>query len=188
MNKVVRIAITGPESTAKSTLTMELSKYFNGISYPEYAREYFENHPGKYTFEDIENIARKQIGQYHDSETQGADMVFFDTWLIITKVWFQWVYQTHPQWLDNEISDLPMDLYLLCLPDIPWVPDPLREHGGEERVKLFEAYKKELINRNLNFIEVGGEGEERVKNAIQAVKDGLARIGNTGKLQNKKQD
>jgi NadR type nicotinamide-nucleotide adenylyltransferase len=188
MKKIVRIVITGPESTAKSTLTMELSEYFNGTSYPEYAREYFKNQPENYTFEDIEYIARKQIGQYHDSENQVSGMVFFDTWLIITKVWFQWAYQTYPTWLDDEITNLPMDLYLLCLPDIPWVPDPLREHGGEERVKLFEAYKKELTNRNLNFIEVGGEGEERIQNAIQAVKDGLARIGITEKLQNKKQD
>lgn len=169
MKRVMRIAITGPESTAKSTLAVELAKHFNGAFYPEYAREYFQNRPGKYTFQDIENIARKQIAQYHDSKNQHADMVFFDTWLIITKIWFQWSYKTCPQWLDEEISNLPMDLYLLCLPDIPWVPDPLREHGGDERQKLFDAYKNELSARNLNFVEVGGEGDDRIQNAIRAV-------------------
>lgn len=167
--KIIRIAITGPESTAKSTLSKVLSDYFNGTFYPEYAREYFEGHPAKYGYEDLENITKQQIEQYHESGRVSSGIAFFDTWLIITKVWFQWVYNTIPSWLDDEISNLPIDLYLLCLPDIPWVPDALRENGGEQRQRLFDVYKNELIARNLNFVEIGGVGELRIQNAIQAV-------------------
>lgn len=66
---------------------------------------------------------------------------------------------------------MAIDLYLLCLPDIPWEPDPLRENGGEHRQQLFDAYKNELVKRNLNFIEVGGIGDARLENAIKAVKE-----------------
>ena len=166
----LRIAITGPESTAKSTLAKELATHFDGVFYPEYAREYFQNHTTEYTFDDLEEITRKQVEQYHDSEKGNSNLVFFDTWLIITKIWFQWVYQTEPAWLEDEIEKLPIDLYLLCRPDIPWEPDPLRENGGEERVQLFDVYKQQLITRKLNFVEIGGLGDLRAQNAIQAVK------------------
>lgn len=170
MRKLVRIAITGPESTAKSTLAQALADYFGGTFYPEYAREYFQTHSTEYNYNDLEQIARKQIQQYHESEEGESEVVFFDTWLIITKIWFQWAYQSEPTWLETEITNLPIDLYLLCLPDIPWEPDPLREHGGEERLQLFAAYKSELFRRDLKFVEIGGLGEQRVQNAIQAVK------------------
>jgi NadR type nicotinamide-nucleotide adenylyltransferase len=170
MRKIIRIAITGPESTAKSTLAQALARHFDGTFYPEYAREYFRDHSTEYTYQDLELITKKQIQQYHESSNCPKSIVFFDTWLIITKIWFQWAYQTDPAWLEQEISNLPIDLYLLCLPDIPWEPDPLREHGGEERLQLFVAYKSELMKRKLKFVEIGGLGEQRVQNAIQAVK------------------
>ncbi|WP_339740383.1 ATP-binding protein [uncultured Sunxiuqinia sp.] len=170
MRNIVRIAITGPESTAKSTLAQALADHFDGIFFPEYAREYFREHSTEYTYQDLEWITKKQIQQYHESSDCRKNLVFFDTWLIITKIWFQWAYQTEPAWLEKEISTLPIDLYLLCLPDIPWEPDPLREHGGEDRLRLFDAYKSELIQRKLKFVEIGGLGGQRVENAIQAVK------------------
>jgi len=173
MRKLVRIAVTGPESTAKSTLAKALADYFKGTFYPEYAREYFQNHSTEYTYDDLEQITRKQIQQYHESEQEESGLVFFDTWLIITKIWFQWAYQQEPAWLETEIDNLTIDLYLLCLPDIPWEPDPLREHGGEERQQLFDAYKSELLRRKLKFVEIGGLGEKRVENAIQAVQSML---------------
>ena len=171
--KKIRIAITGPESTAKSTLTKELAAHFNGAFYSEYAREYFETHSTHYAIGDIENIARKQVEQYQESFKLPNRIVFFDTWLIITKVWFEWVFHSTPQWLDEKIDALPIDLYLLCLPDIPWEPDPLRENGGEHRLQLFDAYKNELVKRNLNYAEIGGFGADRVQNAIHAVESFL---------------
>ncbi|HKJ40940.1 MAG TPA: ATP-binding protein [Sunxiuqinia sp.] len=171
IKKNIRIALTGPESTAKSTLTKDLANYFNGDYYLEYAREYFENHSTAYTRQDLETIAQKQIEQYREAEDLRRDIVFFDTWLIITKIWFQWVYKTVPNWIDEAVENLSIDLYLLCLPDIPWEPDPLRENGGEHRQQLFETYKNELIKRKLNFVEIGGEGQARVQNAIDAVKE-----------------
>ena len=36
-----------------------------------------------------------------------------------------------PDWVDEQISQASFDLVLLCAPDIPWIPDPVRENGGE---------------------------------------------------------
>ena len=169
MDKSYRIVITGPESTAKSTLSQQLAGHFNGKFYPEYARLYLDKQGLEYQYSDVVEIAKGQLQQYKESLDQPYNFYFFDTWLIITKVWFEWVYKKYPDWLESEISNNPIDLYLLCKPDIQWQPDPLRENGGEDRIRLFNIYKKELLRRNLNFVEIGGEGKQRIENAINAV-------------------
>lgn len=164
------IVLTGPESTAKSTLTRQLAAYFKGTSFPEYARTYLEGKGDHYSYTDVEAIAKGQIAQYDEAADLNGEFAFLDTWLFVTKVWFDWVYKRRPAWLDEAIHKKPVDLYLLCKPDIPWEPDPLRENGGEQRERLYQVYKEELINRNLPFVEIGGEGESRIENAIDAIK------------------
>ncbi|RKD89710.1 AAA family ATPase [Mangrovibacterium diazotrophicum] len=165
------IVLTGPESTAKSTLSKDLAEHFVGKYYPEFARTYLQDKSADYhyQFEDVEAIAKGQLSQYQEAVAGDSAYAFFDTWLIVTKVWFDWVYNRRPEWLEQSIADYPIGLYLLCKPDIPWEPDPLRENGGEVREKLYEIYKTELIQRNLPFVEIGGEGEERLQNAIAAI-------------------
>lgn len=165
-----KIVLTGPESTAKSTLSRQLAAHYHGIDVPEFARQYLAERGADYSYADVEAIAREQVKQYELAVAAKPEFVFFDTWLIVTKVWFDWVYQRVPAWLEKAIADLPVDLYLLCRPDIAWEPDPLRENGGEERLKLFEIYKEELQQRGLNFVEIGGEGDERFRSAQAAVK------------------
>lgn len=167
MKKIV--AITGPESTAKSTLTIALAKYYQGNYFMEYAREYLKEKGHNYKYEDVEAIAKKQVDQYKEGIRKQKSIIFFDTWLIITKIWFIRVFKRIPDWLETAIEDHPIDLYLLCKPDIPWEPDPLRENGGKERLSLFQEYKEELIRKNYTYIEIGGVGEERINNAIKAI-------------------
>lgn len=164
-----RIVITGPESTGKTTLAVQLAEHFNGVFIPEFAREYVEQLSGHYTFEDVEMIARKQVMQYLETVSNSGSMFFFDTWLIITKVWFQWVYGRVPVWLDAEIARHPVDLYLLCQPDLPWEADPVRENGGENRLKLYDEYKSQLKQYDFKYVEIGGIGDARLQSAIAAI-------------------
>ena len=167
--KQIRIAITGPESTGKTTLAIQLAELYRGNYIPELAREYVENLSHHYTYEDVETIARMQLQQYKASQSGMGQLYFFDTWLIITKVWFTWVYHKTPLWLEDEILQCPIDLFLLCLPDLPWQPDPVRENGGENRLKLLDLYRSELNHYGFNYAEVSGIGEQRLQSAIQAL-------------------
>lgn len=160
----MKIAVTGPESTGKSLMAKYLAERYNGIFVPEYAREYIQSIHRPYSYNDIEIIARQQVQQYNEWKNENAP-VFFDTWLIITKVWFDWVYQRVPGWLEKSIYSCPIDLFLLMQPDIPWKADPARENGGENRIKLYHRYKQELENYGFCYTEIGGTGTQRYRNA-----------------------
>jgi NadR type nicotinamide-nucleotide adenylyltransferase len=171
--KPLIVVITGAESTGKSVLTKQLSQHFLSHFYPEYAREYLGKYGPGYTRKDVENIARVQLQQMKEATGFQTTCVFFDTWLIITKVWFEVVYGNVPDWLPEAISNAPVDLFLLCENDIPWIPDPLRENGGEMREKLFEMYKTNIMEFGFSYRTVTGIGDDRLKNAINAVGDYL---------------
>lgn len=169
--KKIRIAVTGPESAGKTTLALQLANLYQGQYVPEFAREYIEKLPRHYTFEDVEFIANAQVKQYHDTKSSSVQLFFFDTWLIITKVWFTWVFGKTPAWLEEEILNCPIDLFLLCRPDLPWEADSVRENGGENRTKLFEQYGEELNQYGFRFVEISGTGDDRLANAIAAIRN-----------------
>jgi NadR type nicotinamide-nucleotide adenylyltransferase len=172
MNDSIKIVLTGAESTGKSTLAQGLSEQFNGIYVPELARSYIENLQHKYTYTDIEEIARLQIEKekgLHNNQR----FIFFDTWLIITKVWFDFVYGKHPDWLHQAISKSNIGLFIVCDIDIPWMEDPVRENGGENRQKLHNIYISELEAYNFNYKIVSGNNNQRLQNATDIVNDFL---------------
>jgi NadR type nicotinamide-nucleotide adenylyltransferase len=138
---VYKVGIIGPESTGKSTLARELAEQFKGRYVPEYAREYVERKGRKeLTYDEVCEIAREQIKSISE-----AGFYFFDTELIVTKVWFEYAFGKVPEWLTEAIKTYPMDLYLLTYPDIPWVPDPARYNGSQAmREELFDRYEEEV--------------------------------------------
>ena len=174
---MLKIAITGPESVGKSTLTKQLSEHFRCKFVSEYARDYIESKNGIYNYQDVEFIAHKQMNQYDHYNAiaeSGYPIIFFDTFLMITKVWFTHVWNKQPEWLDEAIRNRPMDLYILCAPDIPWEADKVRENGTI-RDELFLQYKKELENYNQQYVVITGTGQQRFENCLLEI----ARLGIT---------
>jgi nicotinamide riboside kinase len=161
--------LTGPESTGKTHLSEQLAARYNACLIPEYAREYISGLRRPYSFDDVVYIAKEQVKQMNDTRTTGVNLAIFDTYLVITKVWFEVVFKQIPGWIDDEIRKSGSALYLLCKPDIPWVPDKLRENGGQMRHILFEKYKKELLRHKLNFQYIEGDGEHRLESAIKII-------------------
>lgn len=144
-----KVGIIGPESTGKSTLAQSLAEQFGGIYIKEYARTYVENLNRAYTYKDVEAIARHQIEELDKRQKTDALKdkrlmpIFFDTELIVTKVWFEVKYGSCPVWLEEAIARYPMDFYILCYPDIEWKPDPVRENPAI-REELFARYLQEV--------------------------------------------
>ena len=166
-----KIVITGPESTGKTTLAEALAQRLNAHLIPEYARNYVEKLDRPYNYSDVEKIAQYQLVEESKlSDLGSGEIVLMDTWLIVTKVWFEVVYGAAPEWIEKQIAADDIDLFLVCAPDIPWIADPIRENGGEMRMKLFDRYIKEIENHGFAYEIVSGTDEQRLKNAWNLIK------------------
>jgi NadR type nicotinamide-nucleotide adenylyltransferase len=171
-NDLKRIVISGPESTGKTELAEALAKKFGTIWVPEYARTYIEQLDRPYTFHDVEMIAKVQVAMESEfAEKAFNGLLIFDTWLIITKVWFDVVYGHCPEWIIEHIASSNIDLFLVCDTDIPWVSDRVRENGGENRKDLFRQYCSEITSFGFKYAIVDGVGEQRLQNAINVLKN-----------------
>lgn len=165
-----KIAITGPESTGKTTLSEKLAQHFNTDFVPEYSRTYLENFEGQYTEEDVAKIAEGQYNLILEEEKKSPEILIADTETIVCKIWVEYVFKHSNKTIDAILKKQDFDLYLLCDIDLPWVYDPLRENPDiEERKELFDIYKKTLTEMNLPFEIVNGDNEERLDNAIKII-------------------
>ncbi len=166
-----KIAITGPESTGKSTLAEKLAKHFNTDYIPEYSRTYLENFEGQYTENDVVEIAKKQHELILKEEDKNPELLIADTEIIVCKIWIEYVFKHPNDTIEELLRRQNFDLYLLCDIDLPWVYDPLRENPNiEERKELFEIYKNTLTKMNVPFGIVSGNDEERVNNSLEIIK------------------
>ncbi len=165
------IVITGAESTGKSELGRQLASYFSAPLFPEYAREYLERTGVPYGREDVVHIAQVQKEQMEAACTMKTGLVIFDTWLIITKVWFEVVYGAAPEWIHNALASLSGALFLLCDTDLPWEADRLRENGGPMREVLSGIYRNNLQQYGYYYRTVRGQGEERMQRALQIIRE-----------------
>jgi NadR type nicotinamide-nucleotide adenylyltransferase len=158
--------ITGAESTGKSTLTERLANHFEAPYIHEIAREYVENLGRKYTYSDVENIAKMQIAKFNSISKSDTPYIFVDTWLIVTKIWFEFVYNKTPDWIIQEILKTKIDLFLVCDIDLPWIYDPVRENGGENRRILQNKYIENINEFNFDYKLVSGIDDERFNCAL----------------------
>jgi len=97
-----RIAITGPESTGKSCLCLQLAKHFNTYCVEEYARKYIDDLKRPYNLDDIIKIAKCQLSNENKLAEKANELLFCDTELIVTKIWSEHKFSVCLQWiLDN---------------------------------------------------------------------------------------
>lgn len=169
---MIKIAILGPESTGKTALAQQLSEKYQSPWIPEYAREYVQQLKRAYTYDDVCRIATRQIEVElaQANNPSAAPFVFFDTELIITKVWFEYCYKQVPDFLTTHMQQGLIDFYLLCLPDLAWEPDEVREHG-HDRDFFFEWYRRELTNSGKPYALISGTGPDRLQRAVEAVEN-----------------
>jgi len=169
---MIRISVTGPESTGKSWLAQRLAEHYHVPWVPEYARQYLENLARPYNYDDILTIAKKQF-ELENSLSQSTKLLFCDTDLCVTNIWCNVKYGKCHSWITSELEKNHYALYLLCNIDLPWQYDPLREHP-DMRSQIFGLYYELLEKHRFNYRVVSGTGEDRLKNAIAFIDDYLA--------------
>ena len=148
MQKPKRILILGPESTGKSTLAEDLANHFGEPWVPEFAREYLEKLGRPYEFEDLAEIGKGQVFQEDQLAQKANKFLFCDTDLRVIHIWSEHRFGKTDPWVLEEIQRRTYDLILLTDTDLPWEPDPLREHPDPEMRSYFFTEYLELAKRS----------------------------------------
>lgn len=169
---MLKVALTGPESSGKTTLTVALAEYFDVPHLLEYSRTFLNKLTRPYVEPDLVPIAKGQLHQEKRVEQGDAPLYFCDTSLLVMRVWGLYKFGRSDDQIKSMLLAHPADLYLLCQPDIAWAPDPLREHASiEDREALFRLYKQNLDEFNLPYRIIEGQAKARFDCAVAAVLD-----------------
>lgn len=167
-NRLLKIAVVGPESTGKSTMANYLAKKLETVCVPEYARYYCKNLNNQYTLQDEVNMFYGQLAlEEAVIPLVKNDILISDVTILTIKIWCDHLFGDTPQEVKDEIKRRHYDLYLLMDIDLPWEEDPLRDFP-EQRTHFMEIWKQELVDLQANYVLISGIGAERYLHAMQA--------------------
>ncbi|HEX2618334.1 MAG TPA: ATP-binding protein [Flavobacteriales bacterium] len=185
---MLRIVVTGPESSGKTTLAEALAAHYGTIWVHEAARSYLNAREAfgtasGYVERDLLAIAELQLRIEEDLmamiKPEEPQLIICDTDLITIRIWGEDKFGRSDPWIVQQTHERSYDLWLLCAPDMPWEPDPLREdpHG---RDRLFAIYRHTLEQLGKPFIAVRGTHAERMQEATAAIDAASKRVKDAG--------
>lgn len=178
----MRVCVTGAECTGRTTLAHALGEHYGVPIVEEYGREYFAEKlsrgdasvfPG-----DLVRVVAEQSRREDATWQLTAPLLICDTDVLTIAIW-------HERYLGRrraEIDQLAqmridqgagMDLYLLCVPDFPFVPDEIRS-GEHMRQAMHQVYLERLAEWNRPFVIVSGSPDERLATAVAAIDEAVA--------------
>ena len=171
-SSIKKIAIVGPESTGKSTVSEQLAEHYQTIWVPEFAREYCEKLTEACTWEDEIKMFHGQLALERELLPKANKLLICDTTFITVKIWSEYMFGKAPEEVLNELPNHPYDFYLLMNIDLPWQEDPLRDFP-HLRERFMEIWHAELKSLNSNYVTISGSNNNRLNNAIRAINQHL---------------
>lgn len=165
---IKKIAIVGPESTGKSTLTKLLAKHYQTLWVAEFARYYCAALTGPCTMQDEINMFHGQLA-LEDAVLAMAekDFIFCDTTFLTVKIWSDEMLGETPAIVLDALKERSYDLYLLLDIDLPWEADPLRDFP-HMREHFMQTWYKELHELDARYVLISGI-DNRFQDAVTAV-------------------
>ena len=166
----MQILITGTECTGKSTLAAALSLSLAYPWLPEYARTYLREQGPEYTESDLLKIAQghHRLVTTYAATHQPHQPLILDTYLLNLKIWSEVKYGACDPWITKQLSEAHYDKIFLCVPDLPWVQDGLRENP-EKAEALHQRFVLELEALEQDYILISGQGDQRLQSALAAL-------------------
>jgi len=165
---IQKIAIVGPESTGKSTISPMLAEHYDTVWVPEYAREYCEKLTAPCTWEDEINMFRGQLELEKKLLPKANKILICDTTFITVKIWSDQMFGKAPQEVLDELPKHTYDFYLLMNIDLPWENDPLRDFP-HLREHFMEVWHQELQSLGAKYEVISGTNAQRFRNAVKAI-------------------
>ena len=166
---MIRVVVSGPECTGKTTLARALAEHYGVPWVAEYARRFVEEKGTAPVVGDVGAIARGQMALEDAAAAAGPELLVLDTDLMSTMVYSRHYYGDCPAWVERAALRRAGDLYLLAGVDVPWVPDGAQRDRGHRRGEMQELFRGALRSRGRAVVEVRGPHAERMATAIAAV-------------------
>jgi len=169
----IKVVLFGPESTGKTTLSIQLARHYNSVWVPEYAREYLQDvwNNERRTCEpkDLLPIAIGQMKLENELAQKTNSVLICDTDLLETKVYSEAYYlgSCDPMLEKYALQNI-YDLYFLTYIDVPWEADDLRDKPNE-RQRMFMAFEETLIKYNRPYVLLKGSKKERLETAVNHI-------------------
>ena len=165
------VVVHGVESVGKTTLGRDLAGRFGGLFLPEFGRTWCEIFGTDCDAADLIEIGDNQQQNIEHALRDGRP-VFSDTDALMTAAWAEMMLG-HP--LPELLEYRKADLYLYCLPDVPFVADGLRVFGETEDRERFDRIVQGVLERTgVKFVEIRGDWVQRARIAGAAVAELLA--------------
>ena len=165
-----RVVVTGSECTGKTTLAQAIARQLAAPWVAEPARAYAETRDGALSVADVVPIAHATITLHDAALATAPPELVFDTDLVSTVVYARAYYEQCPPWIVTAAGLRRGDLYLLCEPDLPWVPDGVRDRpDAAARAAMHRAFAATLGELGIPFVTVHGDGPSRTDSALAAV-------------------
>jgi HTH-type transcriptional repressor of NAD biosynthesis genes len=155
---VKKICFYGAESTGKSTLAMRMAEHYNTEFVPEVARELLITND--FTVEDIITIGHAHAQRVEEKLKTANKLLFCDTDAITTQIYSKYYLNVVPDVLYALEAKVKYDLYFLMDIDVPWIEDGLRDLG-HKRQEMTDIFKGALEQRNIPYITVSGDFQQR---------------------------
>jgi NadR type nicotinamide-nucleotide adenylyltransferase len=173
---VIRVVLTGSESTGKTTLAARLADHYRVFVVPEFVRSYAQEKvargDGALSFRDHGPIARGVIAQDEAARSlaasTGTSLLLYDTDLVSTVVYCDHYFGRCPPFIEDEARARLADLYLLLDIDVPWVEDGVRDRG-DRRDDMQGAFRAALTRVGAPVEPVTGGWDERFAQAVRAI-------------------
>jgi HTH-type transcriptional regulator, transcriptional repressor of NAD biosynthesis genes len=163
---MVKICLYGPESVGKSVMAKQLAKMFNTNYVPEISRDMVTTN--QFSESDIIAIGKAQTSAIIEAEKTANQILFCDTDLITTQIYSQQYLNKVPKILFELEKKVKYDLYFLLNIDVLWVADGLRDLG-EIRDEMFVKFKAALDSRNIDYVVVSGNWDQRLTKIIETI-------------------
>jgi NadR type nicotinamide-nucleotide adenylyltransferase len=165
---LIKVVLTGSESTGKTELARRLGKHFDAPVAEEFVRRFAAAKGAPLDFKDHGPIAKGQMQSEDEAIARARGLVILDTDLVSTVVYCEHYFGRAPEWIIAVARARAGTLYLLLAPDIPWQPDGVRDRG-ERRDEMHALFRSKLQSLSLRYVDIVGEREARFAAAVQAI-------------------
>lgn len=166
--ELIRVVLTGSESTGKTVLARQLADHYGAEFAPEFVREFAVRKGGAIDFTDTDEIARGQIALEDEHARRARGLMIQDTDLLSTVVYCNHYYGQCLDWIRQAAIDRRPALYLLLEIDVPWVPDDVRDRETR-RDEMQQLFRAAVASSGAPYVVISGSWDERFRLAREAV-------------------